>query len=1151
MGKLCGKGIRILILIFLAATALLCLRLILTDKSAARAATGDRREESPYEISGAQDMLRLAETVNEGKNDGFYGTYFKLTRDIDLSALYSADLNEWTPIGNSVYPFKGSFDGCGFTVVGLKTLGAKDVNGLFGYTGVNAVIKNLTVGGVVEGANYTAGIVGYNAGRVEGCSNRVAVSVINGAVRVGGVAGYNCGELISCKNEAGICANLSTIIGGVAGANSGTVKFCANYGAVCTQSSIVGGIVGFNFGSASITECVNAANASGKSTVGGIVGDNLASVDYACNYSDVTTVNGTAGGIAGNNAADGVILHTVSVSAVTGNYDIAALCGYNRGIFSNGFYNTDIFAGVGGNGDDLSRCKGLTTLQMTQPDTLENASAMYGLAADDGEIWIKRDYDEEFCYYPQLKYFHNENAEKSDRLSAVPRICADAASVSLSCAEFVYADCEYEPELYFGDYLLLDGYDYTAQYSDNKQAGQASVTVNFINGFSGSATKNFEILPREVFIEWTERQLYYNGELQYPRARVASGQVNGQEVTLSYKTQQAVCAGGYKVEAVLAETQTNGNYYLSESVLSYEILRKDLRISWDDTELIYNGVEQYPVVKETFGNIAGEVVCFEYAPDGAAAGVHSVTVKLCENAVNANYAFGPEVREYVISPRRLTLEWMSEGLVYDGGVKYPEAVISNGLVFGEKAEISYRGYESNIAANEDNGYTVTAYLTDNPVNANYYIANEACDYSICKSPLGIEWWDTPLYYNGAGQAPWFYVSSGRIGSDVPEFSVSDYSRNIAVSEGGKYTVCITLAESQANANYSFVPQERRYDILKAEFDTRTLKLSDKCFFYDGTAKSVYIDGELPFGITAEYSGNGETEIGEYTVEARLVFDSGCYTVTGGTAFKADLKIAQCSFADLPYGLNVMLTGTPAYGLNIEVCKKNRKFVSVKFDKSVSACYAVNFTGVYGSYAESSRFSVRLNSKQLKKKGLYVIYFDSEGQKVVPTFGICDGILTFEAEGLTGFAIVADKDFTPYIVIPIAASAAIAASFTACVIVKRRKRNAADVLPAVAEEPPTEENAEPADVKDGINVFTDGPFELDGVWCVSYETFLKSLKFKTKEKQTAICGGDEYSLKLYEAVSESAAYWQGKKYRIGSKGYYELLRRAKEKRDGKA
>jgi hypothetical protein len=46
-----------------------------------------------------------------------------------------------------------------------------------------------------------------------------------------------------------------------------------------------------------------------------------------------------------------------------------------------------------------------------------------------------------------------------------------------------------------------------------------------------------------------------------------------------------------------------------------------------------------------------------------------------------------------------------------------------------------------------------------------------------------------------------------------------------------------------------------------------ISFEDSSFVYDGTAKSIYIKGELPEGVSVSYEGNGKVDVGVYTVTA--------------------------------------------------------------------------------------------------------------------------------------------------------------------------------------------------------------------------------------------------------------------------------------------
>ena len=54
-----------------------------------------------------------------------------------------------------------------------------------------------------------------------------------------------------------------------------------------------------------------------------------------------------------------------------------------------------------------------------------------------------------------------------------------------------------------------------------------------------------------------------------------------------------------------------------------------------------------------------------------------------------------------------------------------------------------------------------------------------------------------------------------------------------------------------------------YELVEITFDGETVT-------YDGKPHSIFIDGQLPDGVTVEYEGNGKVNVGEYTVTAKFI-----------------------------------------------------------------------------------------------------------------------------------------------------------------------------------------------------------------------------------------------------------------------------------------
>ena len=142
---------------------------------------------SPYQISAPEQLAYLSQSVNGGTN--YSGKYFILTNDLDLNS------KSWTPIGNSINSFKGTFDGNSHVIsnltVNLPTTSGVGLFGIvqdafimnFGIVGTSSVTGSANVGGII--GQYTAWTTGFG---ISGCFSNASVSSSGG--NVGGLVGY-------------------------------------------------------------------------------------------------------------------------------------------------------------------------------------------------------------------------------------------------------------------------------------------------------------------------------------------------------------------------------------------------------------------------------------------------------------------------------------------------------------------------------------------------------------------------------------------------------------------------------------------------------------------------------------------------------------------------------------------------------------------------------------------------------------------------------------------------------------------------------------------------------------------------------------------------------------------------------------------------
>lgn len=124
-----------------------------------------KADENLVEIASISSLIEVAQKVNSG-DDSYAGKTLKLTENIDLT-------RDWTPIGNFNNPFKGTFEGDGHIISGIKISDAKlTEQGLFGATD-GAKISNLKISGAVE---FAASEVAVYAGAIVGRASNTTIS---------------------------------------------------------------------------------------------------------------------------------------------------------------------------------------------------------------------------------------------------------------------------------------------------------------------------------------------------------------------------------------------------------------------------------------------------------------------------------------------------------------------------------------------------------------------------------------------------------------------------------------------------------------------------------------------------------------------------------------------------------------------------------------------------------------------------------------------------------------------------------------------------------------------------------------------------------------------------------------------------------------
>jgi hypothetical protein len=314
--------------------------------------------------------FKLVNSLNDLKSvAGDLAGNYALGKDINASATSNGS---YAPLGNSVTPFSGQFDGQGHTV-GSLTLQpwvpadpyAPPMMGMFGAIGSTGVVRNLNVQGSGVAGPGPYGIPAYGD--------------------MGMLAGTNSGTIIRVNAAGNLSTNAGfsgldyTIAGGLVGVNAGTI-LRSDSSVSLTAGGNLGGLVGANNGL--IAQSFSSGALESVSYIahgaGGLVGYNTGTITQS--YSTSTTLlqgfcrggSGTPCGGAGLVVNNG---GTISQSFATGRvtqpaYQPIGIAQTNDGTITNDVYwdkdTTTATVGVV-YGTPIPESNGLTTAQMSTP----------------------------------------------------------------------------------------------------------------------------------------------------------------------------------------------------------------------------------------------------------------------------------------------------------------------------------------------------------------------------------------------------------------------------------------------------------------------------------------------------------------------------------------------------------------------------------------------------------------------------------------------------------------------------------------------------------------------------------------------------------------------------------------------------------------
>ena len=512
-----------------------------------KAASSDKKvadwDDDVRVISSAQDLINLSK-----ESGTFEGETIVLNADIEFSKI-----NDFKGICmDSKNKFKGTFDGCGHSISGISISGQKCA-GLFGYIGQGGVVQNVTIKDSnfsQNGSTFWAGGIAahVSGGTIQNChvKNTKIIHTLGSTnasfTYLGGIAGRVEGEsrIINCTFEGEVSGTFYYYVGGVVGlanyesggsGNKVTIINCANYGRIKGGRTGTGGIVGYTTHSGvDVKNCFNTGEviaASNSENVGALAGKTGSSsvfeYCYALDQSCDTLIAGT--GASSNSAflSDDEMKDSTFVEEL--NSSVGGDARYFPWIFTEGEY------------PHLKEIVNVQDCNISLADgqvIYNGKSQTPKLVIKDGqagsdELTPEQDY--------KAVYFNNtargtasvrikgKGYYTGSRVFEFEILPYDIknAMVTLDRSEYRYNGTEQTPSVTIQGTSLVEDRDYTVEYKDNVEVGEATVTINGIGSCDGAMTETFTIergrlsdcrviLPQDEYI--------YEGNEILPKVKV-------------------------------------------------------------------------------------------------------------------------------------------------------------------------------------------------------------------------------------------------------------------------------------------------------------------------------------------------------------------------------------------------------------------------------------------------------------------------------------------------------------------------------------------------------------------------------------------------------------------------------------------------------
>lgn len=422
----------------------------------------------------------------------------------------------------------------------------------------------------------------------------------------------------------------------------------------------------------------------------------------------------------------------------------------------------------------------------------QRASEPHGSSALFGDVeyvFYTEDYErcDEIAIAGAGNYFVRAEVQGTDNYNAcvseyvgftIRKASFDVDSVSVADKTAVFDGTEHEISVSG----LPDGLKVSLTYDgDRVNAGRANVTIEFLFDELASQYEQYkanyelpenmsavlEILPKEVSVEWLEKEFVYDGTDQSEECNVEFAwytAVDGSKVSLAYTVFNGSIFKNAGTYLFRAEQPKDANYKLAAygNEKSYTMQTRKITVTADEGQKsVYGDNIASLTAKVTSGSIVegdtGVYDLFVNADNMSNAGEYEIGIKVHNN----NYYVDYRSARYTIEKREVTVQWKVDVDSLDYSGNDYSAMIHAWYVdiHGEKVELA-TGSDAMIAAG---AYKWTADFTTDEERLNYRLSGAEVTYTVAAKTLDVEIGNNSQIYGSVQSAT--AVSSGIVPAD--------------------------------------------------------------------------------------------------------------------------------------------------------------------------------------------------------------------------------------------------------------------------------------------------------------------------------------------------------------------------------------------------